>query len=202
MTDAFDPDTLEFYQGNAADYAAWSRHRHVRLNGFLDALAPGASILELGCGAGADSAHMIAQGYDVRPTDGSPQMAAQAARKLGRAVETLLFHQLDAEKLYDGVWANACLLHVPRDQLGDVLARIWRALKPGGLFYASYKAGEGEGRDKLARYYNYPSEDWLRERYAEAGTWSSLVIESNEDSGYDQERVRLLHVTVCKPREA
>jgi len=202
MTTAFDPDTLAFYQGNAADYAAWSKHRHVRLNTFLAALPQGAAILELGCGAGADSAHMIAQGFDVRPTDGSPQMAAQAARKLGRDVETLLFHQLDAEALYDGVWANACLLHVPRDQLGDVLARIWRALKPGGLFYASYKAGEGEGRDKLARYYNYPSEAWLRERYAEAVAWSSLAIEANEDRGFDDELVSILHVTAIKPPAA
>ncbi|MGP9812828.1 class I SAM-dependent methyltransferase [Rhodopseudomonas sp. NSM] len=195
MSDAFDPETLAFYQGNAADYAAWSKHRHVRLNQFLDTLPQGASILELGCGAGADSAHMIAQGFDVRPTDGSPQMAAQAALKLGRPVETLLFHQLDADALYDGVWANACLLHVPRDQLGDVLARIRRALKPGGLFYASYKAGVGEGRDKLSRYYNYPTEDWLRERYVEAGAWSSLTIEANQDVGYDNEAVTILHVT-------
>lgn len=198
MTNAFDANTLAFYQGNAADYAAWSKHRHARLERFLDRLSPGASILELGCGAGADSAHMIAQGYDVRPTDGSAQMAAQAAQRLGRAVETLLFHQLDADAMYDGVWANACLLHVPRDQLGGVLARIWRALKPGGLFYASYKAGDGEGRDQLARYYNYPTEDWLRERYREAGAWSSLVTEASQDTGYDNKPTVILHVTVQK----
>lgn len=33
---------------------------------------------------------------------------------------------------YDGVWAGACLLHVPRDELAGVLARIHRALKPEG----------------------------------------------------------------------
>ncbi|WP_420134735.1 class I SAM-dependent methyltransferase [Rhodopseudomonas sp.] len=198
MTNAFDSDTLAFYQGNAADYAAWSKHRHVRLDQFLGRLPPGASILELGCGAGADSAHMIKQGFDVRPTDGSPQMAAQAAQRLGRDVETLLFHQLDADALYDGVWANACLLHVPRNELGGVLARIWRALKPGGWFYASYKGGEAEGRDKLARYYNYPTEDWLRERYREAGAWSSLAVEANEDVGYDNKPAVILHVTAQK----
>ncbi|KPG00984.1 SAM-dependent methyltransferase [Rhodopseudomonas sp. AAP120] len=198
MTTAFDADTLAFYQGNAADYAAWSKHRHVRLNAFLERLPAGAAILELGCGAGADSAHMIAQGFAVRPTDGSPQMAAQAAQRLGREVETLLFHQLDDIALYDGVWANACLLHVPRDELGGVLTRIWRALKPGGWFYASYKGGEGEGRDKLARYYNYPTEAWLRERYGEAGAWSSLAIDANQDTGFDNKPAEILHVTVQK----
>ena len=36
-----------------------------------------------------------------------------ASRRLGRPVGTLLFHDLDAVEAYDGVWANACLLHVP-----------------------------------------------------------------------------------------
>ena len=34
-------------------------------------------------------------------------------------VETLLFHDLDEVEAYDGVWANACLLHVPRDELAE-----------------------------------------------------------------------------------
>ena len=38
----------------------------------------GATILELGCGAGADSAEMLAGGFDVYPTDGSPEMAGEA----------------------------------------------------------------------------------------------------------------------------
>ena len=57
----------------------------------------------------------------------------EASRRLGRPVETLLFHDLDKVEAYDGVWANACLLHVPRPELAQVLARIWRALKPGGI---------------------------------------------------------------------
>ena len=47
------------------------------------------------------------------------------------------------------MWANACLLHVPRDELAQVLSLIWRALKPGGAFFASFKTGDAEGRDTL-----------------------------------------------------
>ena len=118
---------------------------------------------------------MLARGFDVRPTDGSPEMAAVASKHLGRTVETLLFHDLDEVEAYDGVWANACLLHVPRTELADVLARIWRALKPAGYFFASYKEGDGDGRDTLNRYYNYPSQDWLRATYADAGNWRFAV---------------------------
>ena len=141
---------------------------------------------------------MLARGFDVRATDGSPEMAAVASRRLGRPVETLLFHDLDEVEAYDGVWANACLLHVPRAELADVLALIWRALKPGGDFYASYKAGDADGRDTLNRYYNYPSPDWLRANYAEAGNWSSLSIETGEVRGFDNKWAAMLFVVARK----
>src|SRR5258708_10890836 len=148
--DGADEATLRFYGENASAYAEREiTSRRVRLGRFLAQLSPGATILELGCGAGFDTAEMLAQGFDVSPTDGSPEMAAEASRRLGRAVGTLLFHDLNEVEAYDGVWANACLLHVPRAELAPVLARIWRALKPGGHVYASFKAGEADGRDKV-----------------------------------------------------
>ena len=79
-----------------------------------------------------------------------------------------------------------------------VLARIRRALKPAGYFYASYKAGAADGRDTLNRYYNYPSADWLRASYAKAGSWSSLSIETGEVRGFDNEQAAMLFVTARK----
>jgi SAM-dependent methyltransferase len=193
-----DDATLQFYRGNAQAYAEREITRHTRLARFLALLPAGAKILELGCGAGADSAAMLAGGFDVRPTDGSPEMAEVAAARLGRPVGTLLFHDLDEAEAYDGVWANACLLHVPRSELSHVLARIWRALKPAAHFYASYKAGSVDGRDKLDRYYNYPSPDWLRATYAAAGPWSSLSIETGEVRGFDNEQAAMLFVVARK----
>jgi SAM-dependent methyltransferase len=194
-----DEDTLGFYRANATAYAGREiTSRRARLTAFLALLAPTAVILELGCGAGGDTAEMLAGGFDVRPTDGSPEMAEVASRRLGRPVGTLLFHDLDAIEAYDGVWANACLLHVPRVELAPVLARIWRALKPGGVFYASFKTGDAEGRDTLNRYYNYPSPEWLRETYAGAGSWSSLDIDAGEVIGFDNKWAPMLFVMARK----
>jgi SAM-dependent methyltransferase len=194
-----DEATLQFYQANAEAYANRTfTSRQARLTAFLALLPPHAAILELGCGAGGDTAEMLARGFNVRATDGSPEMAAVAAQRLGRSVETLLFHELDEVEAYDGVWANACLLHVPREQLAGILARIWRALKPSGVFYASYKEGEADGRDTLDRYYNYPSEDWLRATYAEAGSWSSLSMERGEVRGFDDKMAPMLFVVARK----
>jgi SAM-dependent methyltransferase len=141
---------------------------------------------------------MLAAGFDVSPTDGSPEMASEASRRLGRPVETLLFHDLSKVEAYDGVWANACLLHVPRSKLAQVLALIWRALKPAGHFYASFKAGEADGRDTLNRYYNYPSPDWLRANYSSAGSWRSLSIETGKVRGFDNEWAAMLFVVAQK----
>ena len=194
-----DDATLQFYRRNAEAYAGREiTSRHARMAKFLALLPAGAAILELGCGAGADSAEMIARGYDVTPTDGSPELAEIASRKLGRPVDTLLFHDLKAVAAYDGVWANACLLHVPREQLAGVLALIHRALKPGGAFYASYKAGEDDGRDALDRYYNYPTEDWLRATYGEAGAWRDLSIETGKVRGFDDAMAEMLFVLARK----
>jgi SAM-dependent methyltransferase len=193
-----DEDTLRFYGNNAQAYAEREKTKHTRLARFLALLPSGAAILELGCGAGADSAGMLAKGFDVRQTDGSPEMADVASRRLGRPVETLLFHDLDAVEAYDAVWANACLLHVPRSELAGILALVWRALKPAGYFYASYKAGGFDGRDTLNRYYNYPTLDWLRMTYAESGSWSSLAIETGEVRGFDDKQASMLFVVARK----
>jgi hypothetical protein len=72
-------------------------------------------------------------------------------------------------------------------------------LKPGGRFYASFKAGTGEGRDTLDRYYNYPTQDWLRQKYAAAGDWETLAIETSADKGYDDQPATILHVLAGKP---
>jgi SAM-dependent methyltransferase len=194
-----DEATLRFYGNNAPAYAGREiTSRQIRLGRFLALLSPAAAILELGCGAGVDTTEMLARGFDVSPTDGSPEMAEVASRRLGRPVGTLLFHDLDAVEAYDGVWANACLLHVPRPELAHVLSLIWRALKPGGVFYASFKAGEAERRDTLNRYYNYPSPDWLREQYARAGHWSSLEIEAGDVMGFDNEWAPMLFIVASK----
>jgi SAM-dependent methyltransferase len=193
-----DDGTLQFYRDNAQAYADWAKAPSTRLVRFLALLPPGGSILELGCGAGNHSAVMLSEGFAVRATDGSPEMAAIASRRLGHPVEAMRFDQLDAREAYDGVWASACLLHVPRDELESILGRIHRALKPSGVFYASFKIGESDGRDNLGRYYNYPSPEWLQTTYAAAGPWDSLSSDSSVIKSFDETPANMLHLTVRK----
>lgn len=182
-----DEQTLRFYADNALTYAGRVRSRlDEELRTFLGRLQPGARILELGTGGGDDAATMLAQGFDLHPTDASPQLAKAAEARIGQPVRLMRFDELAEQDAYDGVWANACLLHAPRDELTNDLTRIHCALRPGGLFVASFKAGNGEGRDQFGRYYNYPDHATLEGHYSSAAPWAELAITERLGSGYDK----------------
>lgn len=186
MSRAHDDDTLAFYNREAAAYAGRRQAtRNARLDEFLSRLNRGATILELGCGGGQDAEVMLSSGYNVEPTDGSAALAAEAEQRLGRPVKVMLFDQLEAEDRYDAVWASACLLHVPEQALPEVLSRVWRALVAGGVFFASFKSGNGGDRDALGRYYNFVDKKGLEDAYQAAGKWSELRIEEALGGGYD-----------------
>lgn len=197
-TPLHDSDTLAFYDREAVAYAGRRDQAGPRLHDFLARLAPGARILELGCGGGQDAAAMIAAGFDVTPTDGSPGLALEAQKRLGRPVRVMKFEELDEAGAYDGVWANACLLHVPEAGLPDILARIHRALKRGGRFYAGFKAGDGGDRDSLGRYYNFPTEENLRAAYGAAGNWAELELSHDRGGGFDGVMRQWLHVEAVR----
>jgi SAM-dependent methyltransferase len=196
---AHDPDTIAFYDREAAKYASHSKPgRNKRLEAFMASLARGAKVLELGCGSGQDSEAMIRAGFDVTPTDGSVGLAREAEKRLGRPVKILRFEDLDTQGVYDAVWASACLLHVPDDRLGEVLTRIHAALRRGGRFYASYKKGEGGDRDGLGRYYNFPSRERLTAAYSQAGNWIGLTMEEAPGGGFDGVPRTFVHVMAIK----
>lgn len=165
-----DPATLAWYEANAHRFGGGTRRAHSRfLDRFLDRLAPRASVLELGCGAGRDAARMAARGFLVDPTDGTDAMVALARDGYGLPARRMRFDELSAVGMYDALWAHACLIHVPRADLPGVIAAIYRALRPGGWHFADFKLGDGEGRDPLGRLTNFPDRDWLSHAYCEAG---------------------------------
>jgi SAM-dependent methyltransferase len=175
--------TQDFYEQRGREWAGalppltWSP----QLDPFLDLLAPGARILELGCGDGRDAERMIARGFAADPSDGSPGMARLASARLGRPVPVLRFDELEAGEAYDAAWCQATLLHVAEDELPDVLARIHRALKPGGRHWASYKSGTGGGRDQFGRFFSYLPAERVEAAYREAAPWAEFALTTRYD---------------------
>lgn len=165
-----DPETYAFYQARAPRWVFHSGDHHShQLDAFLDRLPPGSNVLELGCGGGRDAARIRTRGFTVDATDAVPAIVARANQAFALGARVMAFHELEAEAAYAGVWAHASLLHAPRDALPGVLARIRRALVPGGWFFSSYKLGDAQGRDLLGRLHNFPPADWLIARYEQAG---------------------------------
>ncbi|MGD9866893.1 MAG: class I SAM-dependent methyltransferase [Hyphomicrobiales bacterium] len=149
--------TLAYYSGNAEAYAAREvsgRNRHF-IETFARDIAPGGAILDLGCGAGWAASMFERMGYDAHACDGCPELAAIASRKLKRPARVVRLEDIDDASIYDGIFANAVLHHLPKDAIPGAMARISRALKPGGRLFASFKQGEGEHADKVGRFYSY-----------------------------------------------
>jgi SAM-dependent methyltransferase len=182
-----DQATLAFYAAEAAAYAARSDGLGVSksLAAFLAQLPKGAAVLDLGCGTGRDTSALIEAGMKVTAIDGSPEMAEQAERRIGIPVRVALFEDLDDIDAFDGIWANASLLHVPRTGLPDVLKRVYRALKPNAVLHANFKSGGKDGRDKLGRYYNYLNAGEVTDLLHDAGSWQSIDISQGRSTGYD-----------------
>jgi SAM-dependent methyltransferase len=165
-----DPDTIAFYQERAPHWVFHSGEAQShQLDAFLDRLPPQAAVLELGCGGGRDAAHIKQRGFAVDATDATTALVKRANQAFALGARVMAFDEIEADAAYAGVWAHASLLHCPRAVLADVLARIHRALKPGGWHFASYKLGDGEGRDLLGRLHNFPSPEWLIAAYEAAG---------------------------------
>lgn len=165
-----DAETLRVYDDRADAYAAMveAQGPGQALRAFLDLLPDRARILDLGCGPGAASAAMAAAGHHPDPVDASARMVA-LARARGLPARCARFDELTAEDCYHGVWANFSLLHAPRDALPGHLRAIRRALHPGGVLHLGMKLGEGEGRDRLGRFYVWYGADDLHHLLAKAG---------------------------------
>lgn len=57
----------------------------------------------------------------------------------------MYFQDLNFDNEFDGVWACASLLHVEKGELPDILVKITKALKGGGILYVSFKYGDFSG---------------------------------------------------------
>lgn len=155
--------TLAYYDRHADRYAADTVGADMSClyAPFLDLLPAGGRILDAGCGSGRDALAFHRSGYQVTAFDGSVEMARVARKGTGLPVAVLTFDMVEYGPEFDGVWACASLLHVPRGGVPDVLSRLVRALKPGGVLYVSFKDGESQG-ERGGRWFTDYTADGLR----------------------------------------
>lgn len=113
---------------------AWDHNGHYH-SFLLRQLHPGERALDVGCGAGAFSRRLAERFESVLGLDLSPQMI-RLARERSHTCPNLEFRVADvlAEALpdahFDAIVSIATLHHLP---LPEILPRLARALKPGGV---------------------------------------------------------------------
>ena len=159
-----DKETLRVYDAKAADYAKLidsDTKENPYLESFIARLPTGGRVLELGCGPGLAATRMANAGLQVDAMDGSAEMVAMAAQHDGVTAWQATFDQITGTDIYDGIWANFCLLHASKEAMPHHLAAMVTALKPGGAFHIGMKLGSGSQRDAIGRLYSYYSEPEL-----------------------------------------
>lgn len=125
-----------------------------RANKFVEMLPQKAAILDAGCGSGRDAKVFSACGLKVIGIDFSEKML-EIAKKTAPEAEFCLMDLVSIsfpKSSFEGIWANASLLHIAKDKIPSVLKSFYSILKPKGILYVRVKKGEGEGVIKDQRY--------------------------------------------------
>ena len=170
-------------------------------------LSPSFQIIDLGCGHGNDTLHFSSLGHNLLSIDYSLSMLQHAKTHAPHA------HYLNMDMRHfcssnsnggmlipqsiDGVWANASLLHLPKEDVKALLGHLYIAVKVGGVLYFNLKLGEegemfeadsryssynnnedNENVDNLRKLYSYFSMEEVKEILTVAG-WD--VMEMGED---------------------
>ena len=103
-------------------------------------------ILDLGCGPGRDLVAFQNMGYEVTGLDATPAFVEMAKQIAGCPVLQQSFLSLNLPShSFDGIFANASLIHVPSSEMLGVLKHLHQTLIDRGILLMSMVRGDREG---------------------------------------------------------
>ena len=127
---------------------------------------PQGKILEIGSGAGIDAKELIHLGYKYTGTDISLGLIKEAQKRNPKTkfIHESVYELNFLENNFDGFWAVAVLLHIPKSRIDEALQRIHFVIKANGTGLISLKKGTGEKmieqefqNKKFRRFYSFYS---------------------------------------------
>ena len=180
--------TLSYYEGSAVEYAERTLGADLAsiYDQFLELVPRGARILDAGCGAGRDLKAFLSKGYKPFGIDAS-QALADMAHKYSRApTQVRRIEDIEFDREFDGVWACASLLHLPKNMMPCALSKLNRALVDGGIIYISVQVGDEEGLGAdgrfFARYQDWELAELLeKSNFRVLSSWLSADTLSGRD---------------------
>lgn len=132
-------------------------------NVFISFLKQGNEILDVGCGGGFKSNYLQKRGLRVEGIDFSEKLIDIAKKEVPEAT-FMLMDMRDVRKIpkkYDGIFAQASLLHIPKNEIAKTLSALVSKTKRNGYVYVAVKGmkkGRGEEEVKEEKNYGYPYE--------------------------------------------
>lgn len=123
------------------DYSSWEKD----LKKFKKYLPKG-RVIEIGAGGGRDARELMKAGYEYLGTDISKGLlkAAQENNPKAKFVLKSVYDLDFPENSFDGFWACAVLLHIPKSRIKEALTQLHKVTKPSGVGFISVKKGHGE----------------------------------------------------------
>lgn len=175
-------DSLAYYEQNGNQYFEETAELNMEefLKPFVELLPENAEVLDLGCGSGRDTLYLLEAGCYVTPMDGSVTMCSLAEIHTDTEVLHMTFEEMEFDEVFDGIWASASLLHVPKKDMERILRKVSNALVPGGILYMSFQYGDGE-EVRNQRFYNDYNEKTMKALLRKFRELEILDIYQSED---------------------
>jgi ubiquinone/menaquinone biosynthesis C-methylase UbiE len=192
-------DSIDYYNKYAAKVFEETAEQDMSeiMKWFLAELEEGDTILDLGCGSGRDSLTFYELGFDVTAMDASEEMCKLAEIHTGLDVLQMTFEEMNFDNVFDGIWACASLLHIPKKELSDVLTKIARALDDKGILYMSFRKGDYEGF-RGERYFCDYTEDSISEVLRDNGRFDIIKLWETDDVRSGHSDRKWLNILVRK----
>lgn len=114
---------------------------------FASFLKSGSLVLDVGCGAGVKTSYLKKKGLKVVGIDFSEKMIEIAKQMMPNTKFLVadITEPLEIDERFDGIFAQAVLLHIYKKNVKLVLANLVNLLKPKGYLYIAVK-GVKEGQ--------------------------------------------------------
>lgn len=183
--------TLDFYEQHAKEYEAASIPKIEKGSPYAEKLSvdfqnflkeslkntpKDGNIFEIGSGYGRDALYIRSLGYNLQTSDAADSFITRLKKS---KLDPIKFNILTDDFPYqcDYVLAVCVLQHFTKSETEAIIAKIYNALKPGGIFTLSVRqkaGGKSEWKANIPgtnakRYFSYWTTEEAKELYARSG---------------------------------